>query len=106
VRAWPNPFSPNGDGINDVAFLHFRVHELSVPRRLTVDIHELSGRRVRRLEEREVRRGLSGGAIPAPAWDGRDDGGQLVAPGLYLYRIHLDTDASSSVEAGSISVAY
>ncbi len=32
--------------------------------------------------------------------------GFLVAPGLYLYRIHLDTDASSSVEAGSISVAY
>ncbi len=106
VRAWPNPFSPNGDGINDVAFLHFRVHELSIPRRLTVDIHDLSGRRVRRLEEREVRRGLSGGAIPAPAWDGRDDGGQRVSPGLYLYRIHLDTDASSSVEAGSISVAY
>ena len=106
VQAWPNPFSPNGDGINDVAFLRFRVHELTVPRRLTVDIQDLAGRRVRRLEELEVLRGLSGGGIPAPSWDGRDDAGRLVAPGLYLYRIHLDTDASTGVRAGSVAVAY
>ena len=106
VQAWPNPFSPNGDGINDVAFLQFRVHELSEPRRLTVDIHDLAGRRVRRLEELEVLRGLSGGSIPTPEWDGRDDAGRVVAPGLYLYRIHLDTDASTRVRSGAVAVAY
>ena len=106
VRAWPNPFSPNGDGINDVAHLQFRVHELTVPRRLTVDIHDLSGRLVRRLEERHVRRGLSGRSIPAPEWDGRDDGGRMVPPGLYIFRIHLETDASTRDHSGAIAVAY
>ena len=39
-------------------------------------------------------------------WDGRDDDGRMVPPGLYLFRIHLETDASTRVHSGAIAVAW
>lgn len=106
VSATPNPFTPNGDGINDDVSLRFGVHELSAPRPLSIDIHALSGRRVRQLYRQTVVRGVTGDDIPTPVWDGRDDAGRLVPPGVYLYRIRLDVDGSPQVRLGSLFVAY
>jgi hypothetical protein len=106
VSASPNPFTPNGDGINDQTNFSFRIHELSEPRVLVVDIHDLSGRRVRRLNRQSVIRGLSGGGIETPMWDGMDDSQRRVPPGAYLYRIELDTDDAPETHTGVVVVAY
>ena len=106
VSVAPNPFTPNGDGVNDVARFEFQLHEVSVPRQLTVRLYDLSGRLVRRLEQQDVIRGLAGESIPAPAWDGTDDHGQRVVPGVYLYRISLDVDEEEEEHLGVVSVAY
>ena len=57
--------------------------ELAEPGRLEVEILDISGRRVRRLESTDA----------APSGhheltvDGRDDGGARLAPGMYFYRV-------------------
>ena len=42
------------------------------------------------------------------AWDGRDDGGTLVPPGLYLCQIDVSADAAEGSRKSSrvIAVAY
>jgi hypothetical protein len=70
--AWPNPFSA-GTTIRYV---------LSGAGTSEVAIHDVAGRRVRLLS-----RGLSPAGEHRFAWDGRDDAGNPVAAGVYLYRL-------------------
>jgi len=106
VTVLPNPFTPNGDGINDDTRFHFQVHEVSAPRELVLKIYDLSGRQVRALWKDSVVLGLFGERPGDPAWDGRDDGGNRVAPGVYLYRVTLETDEDARTRAGTVVVAY
>ena len=40
-------------------------------------------------------------------WDGRDEGGTLVSPGLYLARVEIDGDARDTNSAARlVGVAY
>jgi hypothetical protein len=57
---------------------------LSLPRGGTarLELFDVTGRRVRRLLDRDVAAGEL-----ALTWDGRDDAGRLVSPGLYLARL-------------------
>ena len=56
--------------------------DLAGPARARVEIFDLSGRRVRGLAERELPAGAS-----VLAWDGRDDSGSRVSPGVYFARL-------------------
>ena len=40
------------------------------------------------------------------AWDGRDEAGKIVPPGLYLARLEVDSDDVSHAQTRLISVAY
>lgn len=106
VRIAPNPFTPNGDGVNDAAEFRFQLYDVSVQRELSIDIYDLAGRRVRKLQRLNVIRGLFDQGADVPAWDGRDDQGQILAPGQYIYRISLDTDEEIGNRVGTISLAY
>ena len=82
-----NPLTPNGDGINDEAQIAFSLFKVAAARPVVLRIFTLGGDAVRRLEQQ-----LTGGP-QSFAWDGRDDGGDLVPPGLYLCQIEASTDA-------------
>ncbi len=84
----PAVFSPNGDGVNDVAGLGFSVVLVGGSRAVSVDIHDLGGRLVRRLDER---REIGAGAYRLE-WDGEDDRGRRVPPGVYVLGFHVDAD--------------
>ena len=88
----PPAFSPNGDGINDVMLLDFALMLVGASTAVEVEIFDLSGSRVRRLEEQ---RQVSAGAYSIP-WDGRDEAGDLVSPGLYALRLRLDSDTEGA----------
>ena len=84
----PGVFSPNGDGVNDVAELAFSVVLVGRSRAVSVDVFDLSGRLVRQLDEqREV-----GAGSYRIEWDGSGDDGRMVPPGIYALRLHVDAD--------------
>jgi hypothetical protein len=96
--------TPNGDGVNDEVELTITIFQIEGPRRLGVAVHDLSGRRVRDL----------GFSPAAPSgehrviWDGRDDRGERVTPGIYVVRVDVptDADADGTAAARSVTVVY
>lgn len=95
--------TPNGDGINDEAAFEFAVLKVNAARSVRVSLFDLSGRAIRRIEES---RGLANGQYSL-RWDGRDEGGELVPPGLYMARIGVDSDGEHSSDVSRIvGVAY
>ena len=103
IEVDPATFTPNGDGINDAAVFSFAVLKVNVARQVAVEFYDLAGRKVRRLSER---RNMANGLYRL-VWDGRDAGGTLVSPGLYLARIEVDDDARADNSAARlVGVAY
>jgi hypothetical protein len=102
----PNPFTPNGDGRNDATHVSFIVTNLVVPRPLHVEVFDISGRLVRTLlsQASSARAYVEQDAI---RWDGRDDQGRLLPPGLYLLQIRVETDGlNPSVTTRTVTIAY
>jgi hypothetical protein len=73
----PNPFSPDGDGIDDHLFISYRLD--SADYLVTIQIFDRYGRPVRRLADRE-RAGFEGHFI----WDGLTDSGIKGRIGIYI----------------------
>lgn len=106
VVVYPNPFTPNGDGVNDIARFYFQVHEVTVPRPLSLCIYDMAGQPVRTFATRRVRHSLFGAGAGDLSWDGRDDASRRVTPGLYLYRVSLEGDKGREERVGTIAVVY
>ena len=102
VQASPNPFTPNGDGINDEATIHYSLLALSTPRPVEVALYDLSGRRVRVLFDGDE----ANGRYTDKVWDGRDDQGQPVSPGLYVARVFVAGDSGQAERSMVVGVAY
>lgn len=92
--------TPNGDGVHDEAVLSFDALKLTSPRSITATVLDVGGRIVRQLQ----RRGQAGHYdIP---WDGRDDSGQRVPPGIYLMHLQIDGDAARRSATRTVAVVY
>jgi outer membrane protein assembly factor BamB len=89
VTVSPNPFTPNGDGINEQTIFDFSTYDINHP---TLKVFNLSGRLIRNLEFR-------GGSRREFVWDGLDDDGQLIPPGLFIYIIEED---GHKIESGHV----
>jgi hypothetical protein len=100
VDVSPNPVTPNADGVNDVLNFSYRVLQLTDPRPVEVDIYDLSGRLVWR-----HRADRANGIYTVP-WDGRERSGEPVQPGMYVYRISLESDDRVYIRSGVVVVVY
>jgi CHU domain-containing protein len=69
--------TPNGDGINDTANFGTGIDQ--------VKIFDVRGRRVRTIPG------------PSPVWDGKNDDGQVVESGVYIYQYTINGDRVSGV---------
>ena len=101
VQVAPNPFSPNGDGVNDQVQFSYTLLRLTDVVPLETEIYTLAGNRVRTLGV-----GEGGSALYQTAWDGRDDQGELVDPGLYIYRVVVEAGSGREERLGSIALVY
>ena len=100
VSLQPNPFTPNGDGINDR--VHIGYDLLRVLRDVDVEtgIFDLSGRRLRWWQRR-----VAPGEV-VDEWDGKDGHGDRVPPGIYLLQLRVKTDAADFRITRQLAVAY
>jgi flagellar hook assembly protein FlgD len=99
----PKVFTPNGDGINDQATIDFTLFKVHTVRPVTVSLHSLDGREVRSITSTVT------GGQQRFVWDGRDQVGAVVPPGMYIASIEVSTDASDAVGrqvALLVGVAY
>ncbi|MSR84329.1 MAG: hypothetical protein EXS58_15630 [Candidatus Latescibacteria bacterium] len=94
-------FTPNGDGANELFTLDFDLLKLTRSVPVVLEIFDLGGHRLRRLEL-----GRLGSGSQTGAWDGRDEAGQLAVPGLYLYRLQVEADSGTEHRQGVVGVGY
>lgn len=104
VAIVPNVFTPNGDGINESAQIELSVYHVEGEKELGIEIYDLSGQRVRELSRQSAR--PSG--QHSIRWDGRDEYGALVTPGIYLVKVRFGTDsqAEGTQAARLVHVVY
>mgnify|MGYP006416890431 CR=1 FL=1 len=97
----PRVLTPNGDGVNDVAQLRYDLLESVGDMSVTIEIHDLAGRLIR-----QVYSGTEGIGHYDREWDGKDEQGVRVAPGVYLYRVSVGADDDRFTRVGLLPVAY
>ena len=99
--------TPNADGMNDVLAMEYEVLAVVGRAQISVDISDLRGRVVRRLVAIEGQSGVySSENMSELVWDGTDNQGGRVTPGLYLIRLNVEGDARSSAATRVVGVAY
>ena len=106
----PGAFTPNGDQVNEEVAISFDVRDLTDARPVDVQVFTLDGRPVRRsLPEC----GLAGDVMTRRdsghffhCWNGSDEAGRVVPPGVYLIQVELDSDGGRKTATGTVSVAY
>ncbi|MBL0060326.1 MAG: gliding motility-associated C-terminal domain-containing protein [bacterium] len=81
----PSPFTPNGDGLDEVTEIHFLTENTNGTS--TIKIFDTRGRLVRRLSV------LSHGNAGSVLWDGRRDNGELATTSRYI--VLLESENSS-----------
>ena len=93
--------TPNGDGVHDrlqISYTLFRLPE-AVPIALTV--YALNGRQLARFDA-----GLQDAGPREIAWDGRDENGQALPPGIYLLSIAPAAEFATSAQIRPLGIAY
>ena len=90
-----NPFTPNGDGINDAVKFVFPVFKMPGQTSLILEVYALNGS----LVHRRAQPVAHAAGVQAVSWDGRDRDGVLLPPGLYICRVGPEVDAESVGES-------
>jgi hypothetical protein len=87
----PNPFSPDGDGLEDYCIIHYN---LPMPASmLNVRIYDIKGRCIRMLANGEF-----AGAKGEIIWDGLDENRQRARIGVYIVYLEATDRSSGRVE--------
>ena len=85
----------------DAVEFHFSLFLLMSEARTSLEIFDLAGRAVRQPEELPQRAGPQ-----QLTWNGRDEAGHLVVPGLYPYGLSVAGDAGTNRRLGTVAVVY
>ncbi len=85
LTAHPNPFSPDGDGREDVTLISGRIQDLNA--RLQVKIFDIRGRLIRTILENR----FTGNRFDV-VWDGLDDEGREARIGIYIIYVQVIDD--------------
>ena len=100
-EATPNPFTPNGDGINDQISVVYNVLTLTKTGRVVVRVYDLAGRVLHTLHD-----GLQQSGRYLHGWDGVDNDGHRVPPGIYLLQVSVEGDNRADTQVRPLAVVY
>ena len=93
--------TPNGDGINDELRISYELYGLPQGVPVQIEVFSLDGRRVA-----QVAQGIQGSGPQVLSWDGRDERGAALAPGMYLLGIGIQAEKQSDLQIRPIGVVY
>ena len=93
--------TPNGDGVHDRLRLAYSLFRLPGPVPVFLELYALDGRRVARIDM-----GQQDSGPRQLSWDGRDEAGHLLPPGLYLLSVDLQTQRHQSRTFRPLGIAY
>ncbi len=94
-------FTPNGDGVNDELHVAYSLFRLPEPVPVVLEVYSLDGRRVALVEA-----GLQNAGPQSLRWDGRDETGQWLPPGLYLTALNLRSEFAADPQLRPLGIAY
>ncbi len=97
----PRLFTPNGDGVNDVLQIEYDLVNLSGDVPVTIDLYDLAG-----VKRCKVAHSTAASGRFSATWEGVDDAGNLLPPGLYLLRLEVDSDKAKDVEVAIVRLVY
>ncbi|MBI4529920.1 MAG: gliding motility-associated C-terminal domain-containing protein [Candidatus Latescibacteria bacterium] len=100
VEVSSGTLTPNGDGINDRVTISYSLLQALNPVAVTVEMYDLSGSRVWSAKVPQTV------GYYAVAWDGRQDDGERVPPGIYVYRVVVHAQDGDQSQIGTIVVVY
>ena len=97
VFNYPNPFK-------DVTYFTFQVSD--VPEEVAIKIYTVAGRLIKNIKRTsaELTSGLSTGFNKSISWDGRDEDGNPVANGVYIYKVLIKKDGKVIEEKSKLAV--
>ena len=101
IEVRPTAFTPQGDGINDHVAIHYNLFRLLTPAEIELEIYALDGRSTWRQTLGAQRNGRH-----QAIWNGRNEKGQLVAPGIYIVQVRAQTDQGQWTQERSLAVVY
>jgi hypothetical protein len=93
--------TPNGDGVHDQVVLSYALFRLPQPVPVSLEVHALNGRRLARIDL-----GTQDSGLQDITWDGRNENGSLLPPGLYLVSLSLETGFAASRQLRTLGIAY
>ena len=94
----PNPFSPDGDGFEDIAVIRFSVVSPTVVVRALV--FDIFGRAVRTIAD-----GLWTSGSDLITWDGRNDNGRSMPMGMYIVLLEASDPAGTAHIREKLAIA-
>ena len=101
VTVTPNPFTPNGDGINDQTTISYDLLHLINDVPVSLQVYDLAGRQVAELP---VGKNQSGRHLVH--WNGQNDQGRYLPPGLYVLQVKVVTDSGTVSRSSTVAVVY
>jgi len=114
VKAVPKVLTPNGDNKNDFTVFEFTLAKVET--NVMIKIFNTDGSLVTVVNEKlcipgdysaeKSAAGITEARTLPGYWDGKDEDGELVPPGIYIYQVIADTDEGGVVEGGTVVVAY
>ena len=101
LRLSTSVVTPNGDGINDLLDIEYTLFGLPDAVLARLEVYALDGRQV---AARAV--GLQRSGLQRVEWDGRDESGGALPPGLYLLGLEIEGEAAALKKIVSVGLAY
>jgi flagellar hook assembly protein FlgD len=88
VLNYPNPFTTN-------TTFHFDHNKAGEPIMVQVQVFTVSGKLIKTLQTETI---TSGNHFDEINWDGRDDFGDNIGKGVYIYKVKVKSNSGKSAE--------
>ncbi len=93
--------TPNNDGVNDRVVIEYDLLNLAGTVPASINIYSLSGQRLGSVSVA----GVASGRF-STQWDGRDESGKILPPGMYILRLEVAADQGTDSVERIVSLAY